>query len=270
MAKILNFPTNQKSRSPSKPKVLPLAEADAKLIDEKIRSIPIIKQALFFLNQAGAEKGIKLTEKGFLARNFIQSFWDAHLSTLDDLPFRPTREFECPEATRIHSLLAETKYVKKFKGAVLLTPKGRNSIDGNSCIGLYRDLFEAGMFRWNWGYEDRYPDFDFIQGSAPHLIERLINWSSSTVTAKQLWENVFGEFERSKKLPTSDDESAESVFNSDEDMIRCLNVRFFHRFAVPFGILYDVSDSGFHWKIDDPFERTEFFISDISKVLSGE
>jgi hypothetical protein len=265
MAKVINFPTNKRIQ------VMPssvVAASDTVAAEKRIRSIPIVKQAFFFLSHTGMEKGIKLTDKGFLGRNFVQSFWDEHLSTPDELPFRPTREFECPEATRIHSLLAEAKYVRKFKGAIQLTPKGRTSLESESCRELYRDLFEMGMFRWNWGFEDRYPDFDFIQGSAPHLIERLMYWPTSTIAAKQLFESVFGERKASAPESKSDDESLDSFFEPGEQMIRCLNIRFFERFCVPFGILRDTSERRLIGEPTDPFEKTEFFISGFSKVLS--
>lgn len=265
MARVINFPTNRRVKV-MPPSVVPTSEVV--VVEKRIRSIPIVKQALFFLSHAGTENGIKITEKGFLGRNFVQSLWDEHLSTPEDLRFRPTREFECPEATRIHSLLAESKYVRKFKGAIQLTPKGRTSLESNSCRELYRDLFEMGMFRWNWGFQDRYPDFDFIQESAPHLIERLMYWPTSTITARQLFESVFGERKASAPESKSDDESLDSFFDPVEQMIRCLNIRFFERFCVPFGILKDLSERRIIGEPTDPFEKTEFFTSDFSKVLS--
>ena len=51
-------------------------------------------------------------------------------------------------------------------------------------------------------------------------------------------------------------------------MIRCFNVRFFERFCVPFGILGDLSERRLIGEPTDPFEKTEFFMSDFSKVLS--
>lgn len=96
MAKVINFPTNKRVQ------VMPSGEVAASNVvaaEKRIRSIPIVRQALFFLSLAGTEKGIKTTDRGFLGRNFVQSFWDEHLSTPEELPFRPTREFECPEAT---------------------------------------------------------------------------------------------------------------------------------------------------------------------------
>lgn len=265
MARVINFPTNRRVQ------VMPssvVAASDIVAVEKRIRSIPIVNQALFFLSHAGTEKGIKITDKGFLGRNFVQLFWDEHLSTPEDLRFRPTREFECPEVTRIHSVLAESKYLRKFKGTIQLTPKGRTSLESDSCHELYRDLFEMGMFRWNWGFEDRYPDFDFIQGSAPHLIERLMYWPNSTVTAKQLFESVFGEQKASAPESKPNAESLDSYFDLGEQMVRCLNVRFLERFCVPFGILKDLSERRLIGEPTDPFEKTEFFVSDFSKVLS--
>lgn len=265
MAKVINFPTDKRVQVM---RTSVVGATDIGATEKRIRSIPIVRQAFFFLSHAGTEKGIKLTDNGFLGRNFVQSFWDEHLSTPEDFRFRPTREFECPEATRIHSVLAESKYVRKFKGAIQLTQKGRFALESDSCSELYRDLFEMGMFRWNWGFEDRYPDFDFIQGSAPHLIEQLLHWPTSTATAKQLFESVFGEQKASAPESKSNDESANSFFDPGEQVIRCLNTRFFKRFCVPFGILKDLSEHRLIGGPTDPFEKTEFFTSDFSKVLS--
>jgi hypothetical protein len=266
MAKVINFPKEKCVQ------VVPssvVAASDIFAAEKLIRSIAIVKQALFFLSHAGTEKGIKITDKGYLGRNFVQSIWDEHLSTPEDLRFRPTREFECPEATRIHSLLAESNYVRKLKGAIQLTPKGRAALENDSCRELYRDLFKMGMFRWNWGFQDRFPEFDFIQESGPHLIERLMRWPTSTVTAKQLFESVFGEKNASAPESKSDDESLDSFFEPGEQMARCLYIRFFERFCVPFGILKDLSERRLIGKPTDPFEKTDFFISDFSKVLSN-
>jgi hypothetical protein len=58
MMKILNFPKNKNAVEHLKPKYSSLADGDAEAIDERIRSIPIVNEALFFLSHAGTEKGI--------------------------------------------------------------------------------------------------------------------------------------------------------------------------------------------------------------------
>jgi hypothetical protein len=265
MAKIIAFPT--KMRSSIEPPAVAVA-SDYTSVEGRVRSIPIVKQALFFLRHAGTEKGIKLTDKGFLGRSFVQAFWDEHLSTPQYLRFRPTRELDCPEVTRIHILLTESKYVRKFKGAIQLTMKGRTALESDSCVDVYRDLFEVGMFRWNWACQDRFPDFHFIQESASHLLECLLRWPTDTITAKALFESVFGETKASAPESESEDESLDSFYDLDYQMISCLRIRFFERFCVPFGILLDQSADNFFGKSTDPFEKTEFFTCDFSDVLS--
>ena len=110
-----------------------------------LNEIPIIQQALFLLQEAGSVNGIKLTaETGSLGRNFVQAFWDKFIKKSEkDVVFRPTRELECPEATRIHFLLSEYKYVRKFKGKTIITEKGRTVLNGGTFDKLYFDLLNC-------------------------------------------------------------------------------------------------------------------------------
>lgn len=216
------------------------------------------------------EKGIKLTATGSLGRNFVQAFWDKHIAGPDDIRFRPTRELECPEVTRIHCLLDESKYVRKFKGAVCITPKGRKILENGPSVEFYRDLLNACVFRWNWGFEDRYPDFDFIQGSARELVRHLWQWPSKSLTAAEFFNAIFESFDDDgNTIEFEQDTDDESLSDSHDWVVRCFHIRFFKRFCVPFGILRDLSGSQYFSKPTDNFEKTEFFISDFPKIILG-
>lgn len=222
-----------------------------------LREIPIIKQALFLLQEAGSANGIKITETGSLGRNFVQALWDKHLKKSDDdLIFRPTRELECSEATRLHFLLSENKYVRKFKGKVCLTGKGKSALENNSLGELYFDMLNAGIDGWNWGYEDRYPDYEFIQQSAECLIEMLLKSPSKAVTADQIFDEAF-----SRKIKNLGQDAR-------DELSRCLLVRFFYRFCIPFGILKaEDGDRFLDKRPTDPFEKTEFFVTEFISIL---
>lgn len=225
---------------------------------DKISKVPIIEQALFLLQEAGSVNGIKLTaETGSLGRNFVQALWDKYIKKSEkDLRFRPTRELECAEATRIHFLLSEYKYVRKFKGKVVLTEKGKAILSSGDLDTLYFDLINCAILRWDWGFEDCYPDHHFIQNSAQVLIETLLITPSIEVTAEQIFETVF-----SKETKGLDQELI-------DDLCRCLLVRFFYRFCIPFGILKTDKDDWFlDKKINDLFEKTEFFMSEFPKLI---
>lgn len=266
MAKVISFPATK--RIPPKPSVA-VSAFDGAAVERRIGLVPIIAQALFFLEQAGLEKGIKLTATGSLGRNFVQSFWDKHIAGPDDIRFRPTRELDCSEVTRIHSLLAHSKYVRKFKGAICITPKGRRVLESGPSVDLYRDLLNTGIFAWNWAYEDRYPDFDFIQGSARELIAQLWQWPSKSVSAAEFFDAVFECFDEEGNTvePSHATEDESSTLDAHEWVVRCFHVRFFQRFCVPFGILRALSESRFLGDPSDAFEKTEFFISDFPKIV---
>lgn len=226
----------------------------------KINEIPIIQQALFLLQEACSVNGIKITETGSLGRNFVQAFWDKFVKKSEkDMPFRPTRELECPEATRIHFLLSEYKYIRKFKGKITITEKGKAVLNGGVFDALYFDLLNCAIQSWDWGYEDRYPGYHFIQQSAQQLIERLLTTSSVTVTALQIFDDIFAKETRGidQKLK--------------HELCQCLLIRFLYRFCVPFGILKADKDDFFpDKKVDDLFEKTEFFMSQFPKIISEQ
>lgn len=264
MAKVINFPTKNKSGATH---VVIATPSSAGVAASLLAEIPIVAQALFLLASAGSDDGMKLTQTGALNRKFVQAFWDKFLAE-EDKRFRPTREFECPEATRIHQLLVYKKYVRKFKGAVKLTSGGLRVLDAGPTLDFYRDLLMAGIYGWNWAFEDRFPDYDFIQASAHGMIERLWSWPTPTLTAVEFAEEIFEKVdENGKAIRMKYD--ANTPYSSDtyEGMVRCLNLRFFERFCVPFGILRDPSEPRLMSNPTDPFEKTEFFISDFPKFL---
>lgn len=236
--------------------LLDLLNGIREVMENLVLQVPIVQQAIYFLKVAGNNGGIKLTEKGALGRNFVQSFWDIHIKTPEFIRFRPTREFECPEITKLHFYLSESKYVRKFKGKICLTEKGKSVLKNKLFDELYRDLLTVGTYRWNWGYEDRYPEFEFIQQSAEELINSLLVWPSNKVSAEQIYDKVLGSHISAEK-------------ETREQLNHCLNVRFFHRFCVPFGILKDDGDRFLDKRYNHAFEKTDFFTSSFLKVIGG-
>jgi hypothetical protein len=228
---------------------------------ECVDDIPIIKQALFFLKKANQADGIKITDKGFLNRSFVQEFWDVHVKNEEDHPFKPSREFECPEATRIHFLISEAKYVRKHKKTVVLTQRGREALANIDHTELFKNLFVVGLYDWSWGFEDRYPEYDFIQEAGDHAIMQLLALPELVVTANQIFDHIF-------ELPDEPKVSDEMPWSLSDELRRCFSLRFFRRFCLPFGLLENVSNSGFNWQPDDPFRKSKFFTETFAKITS--
>jgi hypothetical protein len=225
-----------------------------------VNEVSIIKQALFFLEEAGREKGINITQTGALGRNFVQALWDQFLKPSDkDLIFRPTRELDCPEATLIYFLLSEGKFIRKVKGRVILTNKGKAALALNDLSPLYFELYQAGAYQWKWSYADGYPEFPFIQQSVHMLIGSLCNAEADHVSPQQVYEDVLA-----RSLGAVSDEVSEQIQ-------RCLTVRFFYRFCVPFGILRaEEGDFFMDKKSEDMFEKTDFCKNQFMQILINE
>ncbi len=171
------------------------------------------------------------------------------------------------------------KYVRKYKGTIRLTEKGHKTLEGGLSVELYRDLLHMGIFAWNWGFEDRYPEFEFIQDSARELISQLWKWPSVSVNASDFFNAVFEEFGdgRAPAEPNDDadddvDDDADDedwVFDSHEWIVRCFHLRFFQRFCVPFGILRNLTARQLFSERSDPYEKTEFFVTEFPNIVRG-
>lgn len=228
-----------------------------------VREIPIVRRAVFFLKRAGAEHGIKITAKGNLGRDFVQEFWHTHIKNDVDHPFKPTREIECPEITRLHFLLTEAKYVRKYKKSIVLTSKGKAELQKNSKAQLYKDLFFADLYTWNWAHEDRYPDYDFIQQTGQGLFLELLRAPEEHVTSEQIFDSLF----ELPKHSSFELRESETPWSLPEELQRCFNVRFFRRFCLPFGLLEDVSNAGWSWHPNNRFRKTKFLTNDFLKIV---
>lgn len=221
-----------------------------------VSQTPIVQQALYLLQQASGDVGLKLTDTGALNRKFVQSFWDLYIGSPEHARLRPTRELECAEASRIYFLLSESGYVRKYRAKINLTEKGESALRGGRHEELYYDLLTVGIYGWNWGYEDRYPDYEFIQQSGEELIQKLLVTPAKEVVPEKIFGEVFGEL--TSKV------SAQEL----EWLQRCLTVRFFYRFCIPFGILKgEGGDPMMNKRPDDKFEKTEFFIVAFSNLI---
>lgn len=266
MAKVINFPGNDKSEST---RALNVKSSSTAVIAPKLGEIPIVRHALFLLASAGNDAGLKLTQTGALNRKFVQAFWNKFLAHEDPI-FRPTRELDCAEVVRIHEILAIKEYVRKFKGKVKITASGKRILDEGPTVEFYRDLLFAGMYVWNWAYEDRYPEYEFIQASAVGMIELLWSWPKTTLTAVQFAEGFIETFDQNgKPIHMKYKPNSSYSFDTYDGMVRCLNLRFFQRFCVPFGILRDLSGPRLTSDPMDTFEKTDFFISDFPKCFEG-
>lgn len=218
-----------------------------------LSEIPIVQQAVFILNKIAQAKELKLTEKGSLPRALVQEFWAEFVN--DDFHFKPSRESECLEATRLRSVLEGSGLLKVRNKKLTLTKKSEAILEARDLNTLYLKIFESFLNIWNWACMDRFPDFDIVQTAGLYsffmLREKFNEISSIT--------EIGSEFIRA--FPRAFEEEGFVLFDSpEESFLRCYDVRFLNRVCVPLGILTRVGKHNpFSRGLKSRYQVTPFF-----------
>lgn len=187
------------------------------------------------LTEAIGENGLKGTATGNLPRNFCR---EAAISFLGEEGYGERTRFggintepDFPElhVTRIVGELAGL--VRKYKGKFILSRECRNLLTGEGMSAIYPRLFRAFALEYNWGYQDRYPDFSIIQQSFAftlYLLERFgTEWQPSSFYAERFIQ----------AFPAVLREAQPLHFETAEDEVgRCYILRALERFAHFFGL----------------------------------
>jgi hypothetical protein len=128
-----------------------------------------VTRLLVLLADAIGDAGLKPTAKGNLPRNFCR---EAALAYFGEEDYREITRFvginSETDFRELHAarLVAEMAgLVRKHKGKFILSRKYRDLLAEHGMRGIYPCLFQAFVRDYEWGYQDRYPDFHFIQSS---------------------------------------------------------------------------------------------------------
>jgi hypothetical protein len=213
---------------------------------EDMAGIPIVSNVVRFLGDLASVEPLKSTATGNLPRDFAgRLFID-----LDQTPFKDIIKFRTEtDSMTVHSLrliLSIGGWIKKEKGYFRLTRKGKKAVEGGFSAADYLDLFSAFVQEFNWGYQDRFPDFEIIQRAALFSIDLLHQKARGFVESHSLSPY----FIRAFPLILAEVKSTwDSAFSQID---RCFAIRFLDRFCVYFGLVE------LRERSPDPLERTLF------------
>jgi len=128
-----------------------------------------VTRLLSLLADAIGEAGLKPTARGNLPRKFCR---EAALAYFGEEDYREITRFvginSETDFRELHAarLVAEMAgLVRKNKGKFTLSRKYRELLAKHGMRGIYPCLLQASARDYEWGYQDRYPDFPFIQSS---------------------------------------------------------------------------------------------------------
>ena len=196
---------------------------------------PIATLFNLLVNAIGDE-GLKATATGNLPRNFCR---EAAIAFLGEEGYREKIKFAGINTeldfSRLHvtRLVAETAgLVRKYKGKFITSKECRKILAEIGMPGIYPRLLRAFAGEYNWGYQDRYPDFAIIQQSflfTLYLLQRYGNeWRPAA-----FYSDCF-----LRAFPMVLADARPLSFETPENMVgRCYTLRSLERFTEFLGLV---------------------------------
>lgn len=195
------------------------------------------------LADAIGEEGLKPTTTGNLPRNFCR---EAALAFLGEEGYRNRTKFgginSEPDFPEMHvtRLVAELAgLIRKYKGKFICSRECRKLLAGDGSAGIYPRLFRSFAREYNWGYQDRYPEFPIVQQSFPFTLYLLQRFGTEWQTSGFYADNFLQAF------PAVLGEARPLSFQTAEETAgRCYALRALERFAGFLGLAEIERDPG--------------------------
>jgi len=203
--------------------------------DELLRGIPILSMTTFFLKTVQESQTIKLTPKGNLPLKLVKSMYELGLfpSYFIDSGFSSIRSEEDDVYTHTMRLICELAgLIKKQKGKLSLTAKGKKLIKEENLFKLFKETFIAYTTKFNWPYNDRYGDHPIGQLGFAFSLEMVSKYGNKLLPGKFYAQKYI------KAFPMVLDHIEKPIYHTiKEEAINCYVLRTFYFFLKMFGMV---------------------------------
>lgn len=220
-----------------------LLRLDSSLGRDDLAGIPVVRDAEHLLKALAEAEPVRMTVTGNLPRELAKGLFEH----IDRSEWKKYIKFRSEtDSMPLHSLrliLTMGGWIRKLKGHFRLTKKGRE-VSGSGFSGAdYADLLWTYTRRFNWKYQDGFPDFDMIQKA--YLFSFYLLHKQARVFVKDF--QLAPHFLRA--FPAVLAEAEISASDAYASFSHCYNVRFLERFCAYFGLI-ETKRRG-----SDPFDR---------------
>jgi hypothetical protein len=187
------------------------------------------------LTDAIGEKGVKQTQRGNLplkiVRDIALAYWGEeryqHNSRFGAIRTEP--DFADLHVTRIIAGLAGM--LRKYKGMFVLTQACRALLAKHGLPGVYPRMLQACASKYNWGYQDLYPELPLIQHSFLFTLYLLHRFGDKCRL------NSFYEDALLRAFPNIVNEVERATYGTPERIVRdCYSMRCLDRFVSFMGL----------------------------------
>jgi hypothetical protein len=200
--------------------------------NETYKNVAIVKEAQHYLKFLGSNAKIKLTATGSLPRAYVLSFYE-DLKEGSEFLFKPNREADLFALCRMRIIVEALGWTNVQKGTLTLTKTGKDIIENveSSVEKLYLELLKSMATKYNWGYADRYDEFNIIQSGWLFGLYLLDAKAKDWVSCNSLSAIFERAFPMGNPYAAAEDEFLRGSFQ------RCFELRFLQRFCEPFGLV---------------------------------
>ena len=195
-------------------------------------TVPIAKNAWYFISRLQELQPLKATRKGNLplafTRELFEKFRDSELTIVSHV--RSEEDARTVHVLRL--MLDMCGWLKKVKNQYSLTKKGSNIVEKGFSGQHFFVLLNAFTRRFNWGFQDQYPDFQVIQWSLAYSLYLLRQKAKEDVPEEVLGDAFIRAFPAVLAEVAPDHWEEPKV-----EVQRCFSLRFLERFCEYFGLV---------------------------------
>ncbi|MCH8927546.1 MAG: hypothetical protein IIB39_02385 [Candidatus Marinimicrobia bacterium] len=163
----------------------------------QLDQIKIFSDIMMFTRMLEERQPLKLTQKGNLPKKFCVDLYDSGIKDEDLIALKGhpiNREADSPYIFIIKLLTRNLGLTKKRYSRLSLTQKGEKTLTDPISVSLFCDLFVLYTQKYNWAYQDGYPESWIIQagfGFSIFLVQMYGSKSRSTDFYSDKFLNAF-------------------------------------------------------------------------------
>ena len=204
------------------------------LDDKTLDQIPLFRIAEEYLKIIQRDNQIKLTPLGALPRKILIELYDKRILPDEHIEsglIKLWKEQDCISisSTRLTAELAGL--VRKTNGKLNLTKKGVKLLQSENRINLFKHFFQSFTEKFNWSYNDLYPQNPIGQFGWAFSIYMLDRFGKQANPADLYAEKYLKAFPNFLSFFDHTYSTPERQFNN------CYSVRTFDRFLLWFGLV---------------------------------
>jgi hypothetical protein len=220
--RLLSFPLEQNED---------IVRIDTKLPSKVFEDAPVVGHALFFLSELAKVEPLKATAKGNLPLKFARLLFDE----MDDSRFKKWVRFRSeensPTVLTLRHVLGMAGWIRKEKKTFKLAKKGHGLLESGFSDRDFFHLLHIFTRKFNWGFNDLYPEFRIIQAGwlfSLFVLHKKANGFTEDAVISRAFIRAFPEIAL---------EVDETYASAVEYITHCYSFRFLENFCEPFGFV---------------------------------